>query len=346
MSEKEKKTLHLIDVLVMLRNTYRFLMTKWLLIVVVGVTGGVAGIVYAWMQEPVYQADMSFVVEADKASTVSAYSSIAAQFGIDLGGGTNGIFEGDNIIELFKSRNLVQQTLLTKSGYGTNDYMMVHYLHNQKALKSDKIKSLPFDNVATKPERYRDSLLSVAYQDIVKTKLEVTRRDKKLSIISVSMKDTDELFAKRFVELLAQNAIRFYTDYKSKKSRQNVDILQRQTDSVKSLLFGGITQVATLSDINVSPLKQVQRAGVQKKQVDVQVSSALYTELLKNLELAKISARRETPFIQVIDMPQLPLQTKKLGRLKGGIIFGFLSGVCIVGFLLTRRYLKTIQLPE
>ncbi len=60
-------------------------------------------------------------------------------------------------------------------------------------------------------------------------------------------------------------------------------LLQRQTDSVKNLLTGNITSIAVSNDLNVNPLKQVMRTGVQRKQVDMQVNGTLYGELAKNL---------------------------------------------------------------
>jgi len=43
------------------------------------------------------------------------------------------------------------------------------------------------------------------------------------------------------------------------------------------------------------------------------------------LELAKITLRKETPLIQLIDQPILPLEKDKLGRFKSLIIGGFLA---------------------
>jgi uncharacterized protein involved in exopolysaccharide biosynthesis len=94
--------------------------------------------------------------------------------------------------------------------------------------------------------------------------------------------------------------------------------------------------VAVTNDLNVNPIRQVVRANVQRKQVDVQVNGQLYGELLKQLELSKIGLRRETPFIQIIDTPRFPLEKKKLGRLLAGLIFGFIGTFLTVIFLIIR----------
>jgi hypothetical protein len=151
------------------------------------------------------------------------------------------------------------------------------------------------------------------------------------------MEDSDEYFAKVFLESLTSKAVDFYINYKSAKAKQNVEILQRQVDSVRRILFGNIEQVAVGNDLNVNPLRQVLRTGVQRRQVDVQVSGAVYGELVKNLELSKMALRRETPFIQIIDAPRFPLQKEKPGRLKTGIIVGGLLGLIALLFLIVKE---------
>jgi uncharacterized protein involved in exopolysaccharide biosynthesis len=64
----------------------------------------------------------------------------------------------------------------------------------------------------------------------------------------------------------------------------------------------------------------------QKKQIDVQANAAIYAEIVKNLEISKISLRQETPLIQLIDEPILPLEFDKAGKIMSALI-GLVSGV-------------------
>jgi uncharacterized protein involved in exopolysaccharide biosynthesis len=96
-----------------------------------------------------------------------------------------------------------------------------------------------------------------------------------------------------------------------------------------------ISGAALANDIvpNANPERSILHTGSQKKTVDVQASAAVYAELLKNLELAKITLRKETPLIQPIDSPQLPLETEKPGK----VLFPVLGA--IIGFILCVFYL-------
>jgi hypothetical protein len=286
---------------------------------------------------------MSFTTEAEGSSKLGGYLGLAAQFGIDLGGGSNNMFEGDNLAQLLTSRNLVESTLLSPSG-NSNNLMIDEYVAfngMRKAWeKDDVLKNIKFSADRSQNTRIHDSIIGSVSTSIIKSDLQVYRKDKKLTAITAEMKSGNEIFSKKFLELLASNAIRFYTAYKSKRAVQNVQVLQKQTDSVRTLLFGGIADVATINDLNVNPVKQSLKIPSQHRQIDVQVNGALYTELLKNLELAKLSLRKETPLIQIIDTPVLPLEKKKMGRLTTGILFAFAGGFFAVIILLATAYLK------
>ncbi|MEJ7682727.1 MAG: hypothetical protein WKG06_33685 [Segetibacter sp.] len=69
--------------------------------------------------------------------------------------------------------------------------------------------------------------------------------------------------------------------------------MQRQTDSVRNLVSGNIVSIASENDLNINPLRQLPKANIQRKGIDVQVNTALYGELVKNLELSRMALRRK-----------------------------------------------------
>jgi hypothetical protein len=154
----------------------------------------------------------------------------------------------------------------------------------------------------------------------------------------VQVTSKDELFAKEFTDKLVENVNTFYVQTKTKKTSQNVQVLQRQADSVKTVLNSSISGVASAIDAspNANPLLLTLRVPSQKKQVDVQASTAIYTEIVKNLEISKISLRQETPLIQVIDQPILPLDDDHITKTKATIL-GFILGCLLITFILIIR---------
>ncbi|MFY7899628.1 MAG: hypothetical protein ACOVNY_05550 [Chitinophagaceae bacterium] len=314
-----------------INQSVQLLLNKWKLVISTALVFFIIGVLFAWLQKPKYTAQLSFV--ADKGGdALSAYAGIASQFGIDLGGSSNSVFDGDNLIELMKSKSLITKTLLTKNNKGE---LLIHeYLKNSQLIKDkQKLRFSPFKETQGWKE---DSIMSVIIEQIRKKHLSIDKVDKKLDFVSVQYTDNNQFFAKTFIENLVNLTIEYYTDYKTKKNLSNVQVIQHQVDSVRNLLFGGITEIASVNDLNVNPLKQTGKVTSQKKSVDLQVNSSVYVELQKNLQLAKLVALKESPLIKIIDKPTLPLKNEKKGRLFMGIVFGFLGGVLVSAFLVIK----------
>lgn len=324
------------EITILTKKWIAYFLSKWKLILVSCILFAMTGVLYAWLQKPVYTAELTFTAE-NEGSDISAYAGIASQFGLNIGGSSGSAFAGDNLMYLISSRRLIQKTLFTpvETDKG-KDILINYYMKVRGEEKKNKEDNIVFTNEAQNSSRQRDSVILQISAELLQF-LDIERIDKRSDIISVKMKNKDEFFAKTFVEALVNTVIQYYTDYKVKKIRQNIGILQYQTDSIRSLINSGIVDIAVSSDLNVNPTRQIVRTGVQRKQVDAQVNGALYTELVKNLELSKLTLRKETPLIQVIDTPMFPLEKKKMGRLKGALIFGFLGFVLTLIFLAVRK---------
>lgn len=350
-----KNQLRLKDVVQGLKMAFMYLLSKWKLIVVMGLLGAALGLTYAWLKKPVYRSVLTFALE-EKGSSMGGYASIASQFGIDLGSGLSGnggAFVGENLLELLKSRFLIEKTLLTEVNTNGQKHLLVNdYIHFNEIDKTWE------NNTDLKPVIYeagqsraafslaQDSLLYKIYEGIVKKDLDVKKVDKKLNIVVVQFHSTDELFAKQFVEELVKNASAFYIETKTKKTRANVGLLENRVDSVKRELDQLMYGAAVNQDQNQNPAKAQGRVPLLKKQMDIQILTTMYGELVKNLELSKFTLMREEPLIQVIDKPILPLDKKKAGKLKWLVIGGMLGGVLTSGFLLLRRTYRKLMIIE
>ncbi len=324
------------ELILKIKEWYRFLISKWIVLVAAGIIGGAIGVGYAFLQKPTYTANLSFALEDEKSGGggLSGALGLASSLGIDLGGSAGGAFSGANLLELMKSRNIVEKALLNpitvngKTQSFAQYYITINEL-NKNWSEKPELKNIVFDVDAdrSKYTRQQDSILGKVYSEVL-SMLTVGQKDKKVSIITIDVKSNNELFSKAFAENLAFEVSSYYIEIKSKKARQNMEILQHQTDSIRAVLNGSIVSVATAVDntFGLNPAMQVQKTTISKKQFDVQANTAILTQLVTNLEMARVSLRKETPLIQVIDKPILPLKKEKVGKLKSLILGGFLAG--------------------
>ncbi len=342
------------ELLLKAKEWYVFLLSKWKTILLAGSIGALLGLGYSFYKKPVYTATLTYALEDGKASG-GGLGSLASSFGFDLGGagGNSGAFSGANLMELFKSRAMVEQTLLAPVTQNNKTISLAEiYIQDKKwrnkwdekpALKS--ITFLPNSDRA-KFTRVQDSIFGVIYNDLSKTALTVDQKDKKTAIGTITMKGTNEYFTQQFNLALTQTVTDFYIETKSKRAKENMDILVRQTDSIRGELNGAITGVAVANDntFGLNPALNVKRVPSARRQVDVQANTAILTELVKQAELAKVTLRKETPLIQVIDQPILPLPKEKFGKVKGILLGGILAGFLTVLGLIVRRIFKELSL--
>jgi LPS O-antigen subunit length determinant protein (WzzB/FepE family) len=348
--ETQNDEISLKELIKKVKEWFDYLLSQWKTIVLAGVVGATLGLTYSFIKKPVYTASLSFVVEDEKSSGgLSGALGLASSLGFDLGGGSSSVFSGFNLIEFFKSRKMVEQTLLMPVAVGGKTISLAEmYIQNKKWRKKwiDKpkfatVQFLPNANRADFT-RIQDSILGIIYTNLSKNDLSVLQKDKKISIINIDMSSTNELFAKYFTEALAKKVSDFYVATKSKKARINMAILERQTDSIRRELNEAITGVAVANDntFGLNPSLIVRRAPSARRQVDVQANTAILTELVKQTELAKVTLRKETPLIQVIDRPILPLKKKKIGKIIGLVLGGVIAGFMTALFLTLKNSLK------
>lgn len=332
-----------------IQSWWRYLLSKWKIIVPIGILGGILGFIYATTKAPNYLASVDFVVEESGGrSAGGGLGSLAALAGVNLGGG-GGAFQGDNILELYKSRTMLTEALLSEDGEEIllDRYMRIHEI-SEAWEDNPELLALDFRVNAGERTYQQDSILGKFVNNIKTNYLKVNKPDKMLSLVRVEVISPEEQFSKKFTDALMQEVNDFYINTRTKKTQASVAILQRQTDSVRTELDKAILAAARAREVNPSanPTRMSLHVPYAKHEVDVQVNEALIKELIKNLEVSKMELRRETPLIQIIDPPVLPLEEVRTGKLKSLIIGGILAGIFIVGYLISVEYYRRVMEEE
>ena len=350
----ENDEITLKELLLKAKEWYTFLLSKWKTIVLAGIIGALLGLGYSFYKKPIYTASLTYAVEDGKASGgLGGALGLASSFGLDLGGSSGGAFSGSNLMELFKSRAMVEQTLLAPVTQNNKTISLAEMYIQDKKWREKWEEKLALKTITFLPNidrakftRVQDSIFGVIYKELSTESLTVEQKDKKVAIGTITMRCTNEYFAQQFNLALTQTVIDFYVETKSKRAKENMDILVRQTDSIRGELNGAITGVAVANDntFGLNPALNVKRVPSARRQVDVQANTAILTEIVKQAELAKVTLRKETPLIQIIDQPILPLPKEKFGKAKGILLGGILAGFLTILGLIVRRIFKELSL--
>jgi len=341
--QQETGSLGIVSVNDLMENLFSFgkvILRNWWKIALFMVAGGIGGLVFSLLKKPVYTAESSFVVESKGGnSALSSYAGIASQFGINLlGGEGNDLFQSSNIMQLMMSRNLISRTLLSKVKFPGGDSILADRFMDVYNLK-DKWKPFPElngvrfqDQVSHLNVHHYDALRRM-YDIILKNNLSVDK-DKKSEIISLRIFTENEYLSKLICENLIQQVSEFYVETKTKKTKTTLGMLQKKTDSVRGLLFGNIEGLAESMDANANLIRQKAEVGNKLRTIRISALQALYSDLNKNLEATKLDLINETPLIQFVDTPILPLEKTKISKLLATLIGG------VAGFFIALAFLQ------
>ena len=303
---------------------------------------------YNYLKSPVYYANTSFVLENDASASLGSLSSLASMSGINTSSlmSASNLFQIDNIQELYRSNNMLRQTLLEDVTINGKSQKLIDYFAKAQILEKKWVKEKVYLKDFYKHEklysRAQDSVLKEAIKLIKKDFLIVGKPNRNTSILNVGFKHKDEVFTKIFNEVLVNKVNSFYYKTQTKKTAFNLNVLQVQTDSVKRLLDMSFLALAEIDQNipNLNPLVKTAKVPYQKAMANLQANQAIYLEVVKQLELAKVTHRNKTPLIQIIDKPSFPLENSRWKFLNILILGIFGGGALIVLLLSLQRIIR------
>ncbi len=151
----------------------------------------------------------------------------------------------------------------------------------------------------------------------------------------------DEALALSFSRRLLKAATDFYIDTRTKRLVTNVTRLQGKADTLERMLnrktYSSAASNKMLLDLN--PIYTAPDAVAEISSRDKMMQSAVYAEIVKNLEVSKMALIQETPTVQVVDDPEIPLKKNEAKALFTMILFSVCSLLVTLGAL-TLRHIK------
>lgn len=304
---------------------------KYVWVIISLVAGGLLGWALSFVLPPVRQ-KAEYIIAAEEESA-PAWESLLAQFGLDVGGSNPaGVYQGESLVTLFRTRTMIERALLQPLKAGDTTTLADVLFSDTKHAKKEVFAQVDFKQLRSQQNELTDSALYLTYKFVKDKVLDVTKPDKKQGFINVACIHSNRQVAMRMSEVMINTVTDFYIESLTKKARKNLDVLRSEADSVQRTLNENLRLTATLGDLNVNPLRQIVRTDQNRAMIDLQISMAVFGELVKNLQLAEIGLRKQTPLITIIESPVYPLEKVGISRLKI-IAIGAVLGLGVMFFM-------------
>jgi hypothetical protein len=300
------------------------------------------GFIKVQFEKPKYCANLTFSL--DQGNDKGSISGLASQFGLSIGENVGGMFTGENLIELLKSRRIVEDVLLSPVSIDGDSVLLIDQFINTSPRFKDALGQDFGTSIKTNLplNRVQDSVIGVVYNIILTESLQISKREDQLSFVTISYIGSNEEFAGAFVELLTNRATDYYIQTKMANSTANIAKLEQRVDSVSAELQAAMVGYASSQDQNSFTVQSTAKVPSVQKQMKVTMLTTLYGELVKNLELSKTMAAREEPLITVIDRPHYPLRVRE-SKLKSAAIGGVLGVFLTLVFLGARAFIQDLN---
>jgi len=326
--------------------------------------GAALGLAYSIFKPVRYNAEITFSVEDSKSIGGGLLSSLGGSIGMDIGslaGSGNGVLSGDNVLSLLKSKSMMAQCLKTPypidnntsstnaasdsnkqsaiANYTIADRYADVYGLREKWTGNKKIGRAIYFGQPDQNVRLQDSLLKTIVKRIEEKELSVVKPDKKLSFFKIAINTKDELLSLLITKGIIKIATDFYVNAKVGRLRNNIERLEKRTDSISNLLnqqtYSATEDARLLLNVNPADINAPVYSEISQR--DKMVLTTIYAELMKNLEVSKAALIQETPTVQIVDQTGFPLERIETKWYEGIFLGAILAFLGITALLLFRQ---------
>lgn len=337
------------DVLIRIRELKNTVLSRWRLVAWVALFFALIGGYYASRKAVTYKAELTFVVEdSDSRGGLGNLGGLASQFGFDFGMSGGSTFNEGNIAQLLVSRKIVEDALLEKVKLGEREKLLInHHIefnnYRQKWLESKpSLAGIQFTDDRTTFTLEHDSIMGIAWKNLTEKNVFVELGDE-TNITKVSCVSKNEQFAKLFVEALVKKVSAYYTSFQTAKASHSLDFIQNRADSVLVELKNAELAYARYKDSNFGVMRAEGLVEDLRLKREVEILNVMYIEIVKNLEVSKMTLLNQKPLINIVDKPIYPLELKRFSFVKGLVLFSFFGFILATMFVLVASFFKEVM---
>lgn len=300
-----------------------------------------------------YPTELTFMVNEDEGGGVGGAMAILSQFGFG-GGGNSGKYNLEKILQLSKSRKIIQNALFKKTTLHDNEDFIANHLidlynfhevweDSEVGLKDFKFKHNDLESF----DLIENTALKTLYGKVIGGEnvegLFSTGINEETGIMTFRVKSKAAQFSIDLLKSVYDNLSTFYTLKTVEKQKATYDLVKAKVDSIHNELNEKEIILAKIKDSSRNIYTNTDNLREARISRNVKVLNVMYAESIKNLEIADFSLKNKTPFIQLIDEPILPISAVGESKLKAIIYGGLLGGILAVGFIIGRKTFQDIM---
>ncbi len=161
--------------------------------------------------------------------------------------------------------------------------------------------------------------------------------------ITLSAKSSEAIAAAQIVQKSQILLQKMVTEYKIEKASQDLAFVEELYKEKKMEFEGTQMQLAKFRDKNLNLNSAMAKTEEEKLQSEYQLAFAVFSEVAKQRENAKIQVNKDAPVFSVIEPVSIPTERSKPNKKMILIIWIFLGGIIGVGWVFGRQFLQEVR---
>lgn len=293
-----------------------------------------------------YNATVTLAPELSRASS-NSLSSLAASFGINMGGNTSGSSEAIfptlypdmmNSVTFKTSLFPIKVHELGSDEEMTYyEYLLDHqrkpwwsYIFGLKNVMIGAVKSLFVSDKEEDNSKVNPFMLTKEQYDLIKNQLNNKIScdvDAKDLVISISVTDQDPLIAAVIADSVKQRLQDVITAYRTSKARVDLEYNKKLFEETKRNYDDARQKYAVFADANQGMVLQSARSKLIELENDMQIKYQAYSSVAAQLQSAEAKVQQDTPAFTTIRNATVPVEKAGPHRARIVILLCFLAGL-------------------
>ncbi len=329
---------------------------KWFIIAVTGLFL-ILGILIAFTSPVSYTASCTFVPQSGGKSGGGNLGGLAAMAGLNLGSATSGeTLAPSTYPEILKNvafcKEIMHVQVTPSRLNGQHIALLDYYTNPDFAQKSffQKINIFSKNNKEVNEETAtysaRDSIQQLNKKELaaynaIQSSAQITENTKS-GYVQLSYSFPEALGAAQATEEVRKILERYVIRYKLDKVQQDLDFVERNYAIAKQDYQSKQLRLAAFQDANRNLVSAIAATTERKLSTEYDMSFAVYNELAKQREQARIAVKETKPVLTVINPVVVPTQKSAPKRGMIVAVFLFLGLIIGVGWVLIQPFFQDL----